>query len=99
MLITLHHSTQSPVGITWLILTVVAMAFLAYGKLAAGRALRNPVLSTEARVTMIDAAAVLFGVGLNEWFGWWWADPLSGLVIMFYAVKEGRAALSHARNE
>ena len=23
--------------------------------------------------------------------GWWWADPLSGAVIVYYALKEGIA--------
>jgi divalent metal cation (Fe/Co/Zn/Cd) transporter len=42
-------------------------------------------LIAESRVTVIDAylaAAVLAGVALNALLGWWWADPLSGLVIV-----------------
>lgn len=60
-----------------------------------GRQLGNVVLTTEARVTLIDAAlagALLTGVGLNTLFGWWWADPLVGLVIVYYGLTEGRAA-------
>ncbi|MCB8882915.1 hypothetical protein ACELLULO517_21895 [Acidisoma cellulosilytica] len=101
MLANRHHPVQSSLGIAWLALTVVTMVSLAYGKLVTGRALGNIVLRTEARVTMIDAAlaaAVLCGVGLNALLGWWWADPLSGLVIVFYGVKEGRAALGHVRD-
>ncbi len=100
MLITRHHPAQSLFGVAWLVFTVVAMALLAYGKLATGQALGNVVLRTEARVTLIDAAlaaAVLIGVSLNGWLGWWWADPISGLVIVFYGVKEGRAALAHPK--
>ena len=54
---------------------------------------------TEARVTLVDAylaAAVLVGVGLNSAFGWWWADPVSGLVIVYYGFREGREAWQHA---
>jgi divalent metal cation (Fe/Co/Zn/Cd) transporter len=75
------------------------MLLLAWGKLVAGRQLSNPVLKAEARVTLIDATlagAVLLGVGLNTFFGWWWADPLGGLVIVYYGLKEGRAAWKHA---
>ena len=46
-------------------------------------------------MTLIDSAlagVVLLGVGLNALFGWWWADPLVGLVIVYYGLKEGRAA-------
>jgi divalent metal cation (Fe/Co/Zn/Cd) transporter len=43
------------------------------------------------------AFAVLVGVGLNAAFGWWWADPLSGLVIVFYGAREAVEAWGHAR--
>jgi hypothetical protein len=29
---------------------------------------------------------------LDGAFGWWWSDPLAGLVIVAYGVAEGRAA-------
>lgn len=93
------HPLPSPLGLLWLAVTFVVMLLLARGKLVTGRALGNAVLSTEARVTLIDAAlagAVLVGVGLNTAFGWWWADPLAGLVIVYYGVKEGREAWRHA---
>jgi divalent metal cation (Fe/Co/Zn/Cd) transporter len=83
----------------WLLATIVAMLLLAYGKRMVGRALGNVVLLAESRVTLIDAAlagAVLLGVGANTVFGWWWADPLAGLVIVAYGIREGRAALRHA---
>jgi divalent metal cation (Fe/Co/Zn/Cd) transporter len=35
---------------------------------------------------------VLVGLVLNALFGWWWADTLAGLVIVFYGAKEGWAA-------
>jgi divalent metal cation (Fe/Co/Zn/Cd) transporter len=82
----------SPGGMLWLTLTVAAMLLLAYGKDRTGKALGNVVLQSEARVTVIDgvlAAAVLAGLALNALFGWWWADPLAGLVIVYYGVKEG----------
>jgi len=44
------------------------------------------------RVTLIDAIlafAVLIGLVLNAVAGWWWADPLAGLVIVYYGVREG----------
>ena len=86
-------------GIAWLVATLAAMLLLAWGKLITGRQLGNSVLMAEARVTLTDAAlagAVLLGVGLNALFGWWWADPLAGLVIVYYGLKEGSAAWKHA---
>jgi divalent metal cation (Fe/Co/Zn/Cd) transporter len=89
------HPGRSVLGIAWLAVTVVVMFALAAGKRDTGRRLGNPVLLTEARVTVIDgglAAAVLLGVALNAAAGWWWADPLSALVILVYGLREARHA-------
>jgi divalent metal cation (Fe/Co/Zn/Cd) transporter len=88
-----HHSQ---VGIGWLAATAVVMFALAYAKRITGRALGSRVLETESRVTTIDgylAVAVLVGLVLNAAVGWWWADPLAGLVIVFYGFREGWASL------
>ncbi len=87
-----EHPAKSIGGIIWLAATFVAMLSLAYGKRRTGKELGNPVLSTEAHVTVIDAylaGAVLIGLILNAVAGWWWADPLAGLVIVYYGFKEG----------
>lgn len=94
------HPGHSTLGLAWLALTVVAMLALAAGKRDTGRLLANPVLETEARVTVIDGAlagAVLLGVALNAAAGWWWADPLSALVILVYGLREARHAWNEAR--
>jgi len=90
-LITQHHPDGSIGGIVWTAITAAVMFTLATLKTRTGRALDNPVLRTEGRVTMIDgllAVAVLVGVLLDTLLGWWWADPLASLVIVFYAVRE-----------
>lgn len=81
----------SPLGIAWTTVTAATMFALAAGKARTGAALSNPVLTTEGRVTLIDgllAAAVLLGLLLNGIAGWWWADPLAGYVLGFYALRE-----------
>jgi divalent metal cation (Fe/Co/Zn/Cd) transporter len=53
-------------------------------------------LQPEGRVTLVDgylAAAVLIGLVLNVALGWWWADQLAGLVIVYYGFREGLSAL------
>ena len=92
----------SPGGIVWLALTFVAMLVLAFGKARTGKALGNPVLQTEARVTVVDAylaGAVLVGLVLNALLGWWWADPVAGLVIVYYGAKEGLHAWREGQDE
>ncbi len=74
VLATGFHARNSPTGIVWTALTATVMFALAAGKARTGRALGNPVLMTEGRVTFVDgllATAVLLGLALNVAFGWW----------------------------
>ncbi len=88
-----YHPRHSTLGIAWTAVTAAVMFALAAGKARTGKALGNPVLITEGRVTLVDAilaGAVLTGLALNAAAGWWWADPLAALVIVFYALREAR---------
>lgn len=86
------HPASSVGGIVWLAATFVAMLALAWGKRVTGTQLKNVTLLTEGKVTLIDAylaGAVLIGLVLNALVGWWWADPLASLVIVYYGIREG----------
>jgi divalent metal cation (Fe/Co/Zn/Cd) transporter len=88
-----YHPQHSELGIIWTAATAAVMFALAAGKARTGKALENPVLRAEGRVTMIDgilASAVLLGLVLNAGLGWWWADPAAGYVLVFYAAREVR---------
>ena len=88
-----YHPRHSVAGIVWTAVTAVVMFALAAGKARTGRALDNPVLRTEGRVTLIDgilATAVLAGLVLNAAAGWWQADPAAGYVLVYYAAREVR---------
>jgi divalent metal cation (Fe/Co/Zn/Cd) transporter len=87
-----HHS---PLGIAWTGVTALFMFALAAGKAATGSELGNPVLQAEGRITLIDgilATAVLLGLVLNATLGWWWADPIAGYVLLYYAIREAHAS-------
>ena len=91
------HPRHSSVGIAWTGATALAMFLLAAGKARTGRALENPVLRTEGRVTFVDgvlASAVLVGLVLNAVAGWWWADPAAGYVLMYYGAREAYTAFA-----
>ena len=93
VLIVGYQPRHSVPGIIWTALTAAVMFALAAGKARTGRALGNPVLLTEGRVTVIDgilAVAVLLGLILNAVAGWWWADPAAGYVLVYYAAREVR---------
>jgi divalent metal cation (Fe/Co/Zn/Cd) transporter len=85
------HPAPSIGGRVWLAAKFMAMLFLASGKRVTGRQLGNAVLITDGHVTFIDAylaGAVLSGLILNALLGWWWADPLAALVIVYYGIRE-----------
>jgi divalent metal cation (Fe/Co/Zn/Cd) transporter len=63
VLVTGYHPRHSPLGIAWTAATAVVMFVLAAGKARTGRALGNPVLRTEGRVTTIDGT-------LRRGFAW-----------------------------
>jgi divalent metal cation (Fe/Co/Zn/Cd) transporter len=93
-----YRPGHSVLGIVWSAVTAAAMFTLAAGKARTGRALDNPVLRTEGRVTMIDgvlAVAVLLGLTLNAGLGWWWADPAAGYVLVYYAAREVPEIFGH----
>jgi divalent metal cation (Fe/Co/Zn/Cd) transporter len=96
------HPHPSGLGIIWTGLTAAVMFTLAAGKAATGRKLDNPVLLTEGKVTLVDAVlatAVLVGLVLNAALGWWWADPLAAYVLVYYAIREARHALTESTNQ
>ncbi len=98
VLVVRHHAGHSVAGIVWTALTALAMFALAWGKARTGRALGNLVLQTEGRVTLVDgilATAVLVGLVLNAALGWWWADPVAGFVLVYYALREFAAIMRH----
>jgi divalent metal cation (Fe/Co/Zn/Cd) transporter len=89
-----HHSL---LGIGWTSVTALVMFALAAGKARVGAALHNQVLKAEGRVTMIDgilASTVTLGLILNALMNWWWADPVAGYVILYYAFREARESLT-----
>jgi divalent metal cation (Fe/Co/Zn/Cd) transporter len=89
------HPDASWVGIGLALVTAPTMPMLARAKQKVGRQLGSRATESEGQQNMICAylsIALLIGLGANALFGWWWADPLAGLVIAAVAVREGREA-------
>lgn len=83
---------HSPVGIALTALSVIVMPFLSYAERRAGRELGSATAVADSKQTLICtylSAAVLIGLLLNSAFGWWWADPIAGIVIAVFALREG----------
>lgn len=87
---------QSPAGIVLAALSLIVMPLLASLKRRVASQLQSGALAAESRQTEICAylsAILLAGLGLNAWLGWWWADPVAGLVMVPLIAKEGWEAL------
>jgi divalent metal cation (Fe/Co/Zn/Cd) transporter len=95
-----HDSIVLAGSVAWTAATAIVMFVLAAGKSRVGKALDNPVLVTEGRVTFVDgvlSTSVLAGILLDGLLGWWWADSVAAYVIVFYAVRECRAIFRDLR--
>jgi divalent metal cation (Fe/Co/Zn/Cd) transporter len=42
---------------------------------------------------------LVVGLGANALFGWWWADPVAALAMVFFLVREGWEAVSESQEE
>lgn len=87
-----QHST---IGIVVTAVSLVIMPVLSYGQRRAGRELGSLTAVADSKQTLLCSylsAVVLGGLVLNSVFGWFWADPVAGLVIAAIAVKEGLGA-------
>lgn len=92
-----HHAPEhSTVGIVLATLSLVVMPTLVHFKRRVAHRLASGALEAEARQTLVCAylsATLLAGLGLNAWLGWWWADPLAGLVMVPLIAWEGSEAV------
>jgi divalent metal cation (Fe/Co/Zn/Cd) transporter len=87
-----NRPEASPGGMVLLAATVLVMGVLGIAKLRVGRQLESPTVVADGRFSLIDgslAVAVLAGLVLTAFFGWWWADGLLALLIAVVAFREG----------
>ena len=87
-------------GIGLAIAAAIFMPVLWQGKLRVARRIGSAALKADAACSATCAYmsfTLLAGLLLNRLFGWWWADPLAALVLVYFIVREGREALHEAR--
>ena len=88
-------------GIAILFVSLVVNPLLAWGKYRYGKRLDSPALKYDAKDTLIceyQTVVVLAGIGLTQWMGWWWADPVAALMIVPYVAWEAFEATKDARS-
>lgn len=83
---------ESTVGIVLAAVSLVVMPALARAKRRVGERMGSRALTADATETALCAwlsAVLLVGLVANALFGWWWADPVAALGIVFIAGREG----------
>jgi divalent metal cation (Fe/Co/Zn/Cd) transporter len=94
-LIVADHPDPSWIGIGLAAVTLAVMPALAAAKARVGERLSSSATKSEGRQNLLCAylsAGLLAGLGANALLGWWWADPVTALLIAGVAVHEGREA-------
>ena len=91
---------SSHVGIALAVAALVIMPLLWRWRLALARRLGSPALRADAACSLVCiymSAVLLAGLVLNDLFGWWWADPVAALAMIWWIRGEAREALEAAR--
>jgi len=71
---------------------MIVMPLLARTKRRVAAGIRSGAMSADSKQADFCAylsAILLGGLLLNALLGWWWADPVSGLVMVPIIAKEG----------
>lgn len=80
-------------GIIIAVVSLITMPLLFHQKYRTAQELNSRSLMADSKETLactMLSASLLIGLGLNYLFGFWWADPVTGLVIVFFLIREGR---------
>ena len=88
---------ESHIGIILAGVSLVVMPLVAWGKLHAATAIGSRALRAEAKETLACSylsLTLLLGLVANAFAGWWWADPVTALLMVPWLVKEGVEGIS-----
>ena len=91
-LVSQETADPSLFGIVIAIVSLIVMPILFYQKYKIGKALGSRSLIADSKETlacMFLSFALLVGLGANYLFNLWQADPIVGLIIVIFLVKEG----------
>jgi divalent metal cation (Fe/Co/Zn/Cd) transporter len=91
-LIARKAAEHSVPGIVLACVSLVVMPLLSRAKKKVGSELGSAAMHSDAKQTdfcVYLSAILLIGLLLNLALGWWWADPLAGLIMVPIIAKEG----------
>ena len=91
-LIQIDKPEPSLIGILIAIASIIVMPILFYTKYKTGKALQSQSLVADSKQTLaclFMSVSLLIGLGLNYLWGFWQADPIIGIIIVAFLLKEG----------
>jgi divalent metal cation (Fe/Co/Zn/Cd) transporter len=100
VLVTRSRPEASWWGVGLALAAALIMPLLWQGKLHVAKRIGSAALKADAVCSVTCAYmsfTLLAGLLLNRFFGWWWADSLAALALIYFIVQEGREALHEAR--
>lgn len=86
----------SILGIIIAVVSIIVMPILFYMKYQTGKLINSKSLMADSKETLactFMSVALLIGLGLNYLYGLWQADPIVGLFIVVFLIREGYITL------
>jgi Predicted Co/Zn/Cd cation transporters len=86
-------------GIIIAIFSIIIMPVLAFKKRNLGIKINSKALVADSKETLVCAflsVSLLLGLTMNYLFGFWQADPLVGLIVVAFLIREGQESWEEA---
>jgi divalent metal cation (Fe/Co/Zn/Cd) transporter len=96
-LATQSEPSESWLGIGVTATSLVVMPFVSRAQRRLAGRINCLALAADAKETLVCtylSAAALSGLTLNALLGWWWADPVASLIMVYVIVREGWAVFT-----
>src|SRR6266545_3795729 len=97
-LATASKPSESYLGIGITFASLVVMPVVSRLQRDFASRIKSIALMADSRETLVCtylSAAALLGLAANAVLGWWWADPVAGLVLVFFIAREGWEIFHH----
>ena len=100
-LVTRSRPESSTAGVALAVVVLIVMPVLWRRRLSLARRLDSPALRGDCACSLVCiymALTLLIGLVLNSAFGWWWADPVAALAMIWWIRGEANEALEAAES-
>jgi divalent metal cation (Fe/Co/Zn/Cd) transporter len=92
---------SSPAGVALAVAALMVMPLLWRWRLSLAARLKSPALRADAACSLVCiylSATLLAGLLANSLLGWWWADPLAAVAMIWWIRNEAAEALEAANS-